>query len=54
MTLHEVLQHVFELATEHVDLKGKLKLPEVPEDKEALDSFHDFVVNCPWLEDNGE
>jgi len=54
MELHDVLQRVFDLANEHVELKRKLNLPDKDGDQEALDSFHDFVVNCPWLEEEEE
>ena len=42
MTFADALQRVFELAANAV---------KTPEDEEAVDIFHDFVVNCPWLEE---
>jgi hypothetical protein len=45
MTLSETLQRVFDLADKNA---------VTPEDREAADSFHDFVVNCPWLAEDEE
>jgi len=43
MNLDDALQRVWELAEQSV---------VTTEDQEAVDTFHDFVVNCPFLEDD--
>lgn len=43
MLFAEALQKVYDLA---------LKSAATPEDQEALDVYHDFIVNCPWLEED--
>jgi hypothetical protein len=43
--LHATLQRVYELATVAAFTE---------EDKDYVADFHDFVVNCPWLEPEPE
>jgi hypothetical protein len=52
MTLEEALQRVYELAEARVEYEQERGpgSPKTQENQEALDTFHDFVVNCPWLE----
>jgi hypothetical protein len=51
MTFSKMIQRVYELAD------GAAQITATDYDQEAVDSFHDFVTNCPWLwleDDEGE
>ena len=45
MTLADALERVWKLAEDKA---------VTPEDQEAVDTFYDFMTNCPWLEEDEE